>query len=45
MQIRMENVKKDVELVVKLSYFGFKINFVKSCLTPSQTIDFLKGIL
>ena len=34
--------KKDVELVVKLlSYFGFKIYFAKSCLIPSQTIDFL----
>ena len=34
--------KKDVELVVKLlPYFGFKINFAKSCLIPSQTIDFL----
>ena len=34
--------KKDVELLVNLlSYFGFKINFAKSCLIPSQTIDFL----
>ena len=33
--------KKDVELVVNLlSYFGFKINFAKSCLIPSQKIDF-----
>ena len=34
--------KKDVELVVNLlSYFGFEINFAKSCLIPSQKIDFL----
>ena len=34
--------KKDVELVVYLlSYFGFKINFSKSCLIPSQKIVFL----
>ena len=36
------NSKKDVELVVNLlSYFGSKINFAKSCLIPSQKIDFL----
>ena len=34
--------KKDVELVVNLlSYFGFKINFAKSCLIPPQKINFL----
>ena len=33
--------KKDVELVIYLlSYFGFKINFSKSCLIPSQKMDF-----
>ena len=37
-----EKCEKDVELVVNLlSYFGFKINFAKSCLIPSQKIDFL----
>ena len=37
-----EKCKKDVELVVYLlSYFGFRINFSKSCLIPSQKIDFL----
>ena len=37
-----EKCKKDVEIVVNLlSYFGFKINFAKSCLIPSQKIDFL----
>ena len=37
-----EKCIKDVELVVSLfSYFGFKINFPKSCLILSQKIDFL----
>ena len=37
-----EKCRKDVELVVSLfSYFGYKINFSKSCLIPSQKIDFL----
>ena len=37
-----EKCRKDVELVVSLfSYFGFKINFSKSCLILSQKIDFL----
>ena len=37
-----EKCKKDVDLVVSLlSYFGFKIDFSKSCLIPSQKIDFL----
>ena len=37
-----EKCKKDVDLNVSLlSYFGFEINFVKSCLIPFQKIDFL----
>ena len=37
-----EKCKKDVELVVSLfSCFGFKIIFSKSCLIPSQKIEFL----
>ena len=36
----MKNVK-DVELVVSLFYFGFKINFSKSWLIPSQKTDIL----
>ena len=37
-----EKCKKDVELIVSLfSYFGFKINFSKSCITLSQKINFV----
>ena len=41
-----EKRKKDVELVINLfSCFEFKINFSKSCLIPSQKINFLGDTL